>query len=65
MISFPKVYNQLKKIKVFEENKSNKRILTFTVTPHWHNYLLLISGIITARGVKIDYYWNDFYTCIL
>ena len=62
MISFPKVYNQLKKIKVFEENKSNKRILTFTVTPHWHNYLLLISGIITARGVKIDYYWNDFYT---
>ena len=54
MISFPKVYNQLKKIKVFEENKSNKRILTFTVTPHWHNYLLLISGIITGLTVFLS-----------
>jgi hypothetical protein len=62
MISFHKTYTHLKKIKIFEENKSDKRILTFTVTPHWHNYLLLISGIISARGITIDYYWNDFYS---
>lgn len=62
MIQFKKVYRHLKKTKVFEQNISKYRILTFTVTPHWHNFLLLISGIISARGVKIDYYWNDFYT---
>tara|TARA_B100001173_G_scaffold312321_1_gene332935 strand:- start:1879 stop:3699 length:1821 start_codon:yes stop_codon:yes gene_type:complete len=62
MIQFEKVYRHLKKIKLFEKEISKHRILTFTVTPHWHNFLLLISGIVSARGLKIDYYWNDFYT---
>ena len=61
MIPFEKIYKHLKRIKVFEDNKSKNRILTFTVTPHWHNFLLLISGVLASRGVIIDYFWNDFY----
>ena len=59
MIPFEKIYKHLKRIKVFEDNKSKNRILTFTVTPHWHNFLLLISGVLASRGVIIDYFWND------
>ena len=61
MIQFEKIYKHLKKIKIFEKNKSEVKVLTFTVTPHWHNYLLLISGILSARGIVLDYVWNDFY----
>ena len=60
MIQFEKIYKHLKKIKIFEKNKSKVKVLTFTVTPHWHNYLLLISGILSARGIVLDYVWNDF-----
>ena len=61
MISYNNLDQYLEEFKFFEKIRTDKKIFTFTVTSHWHNYMLLVSNVLASRGICIDYYWKDYF----